>query len=206
MNKSTNSIDIKHFIRNLQHTLMVAEHNYNIYWIYKGAETQPIYVDSMNHYIGFFYISMHAHFVACIIALYRLFETRQDSISFTRLLKVLGPEFFTGLPQDFGQRLDRSKAIWIKIAILRNNVFGHQNADSSGLDLFQQARINCDEIKEIIQLSKNLICDISSKYFGQIFSCDLNFEKNDLNSELDTIRMLKDLNILAGKSNDFKTY
>jgi hypothetical protein len=63
---------INDHLDDLRHTISVAEINYQIWWIYKGRDTRPKYVETMNEYLEFFQASIHAHFVACLVALYRL--------------------------------------------------------------------------------------------------------------------------------------
>jgi hypothetical protein len=78
--------DADRFIRELQNTVMVAESNFEIWWVYKDVETRRKYIQSMNRYSEFFRASIHAHFVANVIALYRLYESRHDSINIDRVL------------------------------------------------------------------------------------------------------------------------
>ena len=84
-----NDNEIKNHIKNLQDTIITAYHNYEIWWIYKSKDTRPIYLDVMNKYLAFFSTSIHAHFVAMIVALYRLYETRKDTINIPGLIKLI---------------------------------------------------------------------------------------------------------------------
>ena len=60
-----------------------------IWWIYKSKDTRPKYIDTMIDYVSFFETSIHAHFVAMILALYRLYETRRGTIKIPRLMQYL---------------------------------------------------------------------------------------------------------------------
>ena len=66
-------IDI--YLKGIQDTIVAAEHNHDIWWIYKSRDTRPKFIDAMNTYLAFFQTSIHAHFIAVIIALYRLYQT-----------------------------------------------------------------------------------------------------------------------------------
>ncbi len=83
------STDIDHYISELRHTTTVAGLNYEIWWVYKSKDTRPVYVEAMNRYGLFFQTSIHAHFVALLVALYRLYETRDDTFNIPSLLKIL---------------------------------------------------------------------------------------------------------------------
>ncbi len=72
---------IDSYIKSLRDSIIAAEHNHDIWWIYKNKDTRPKYLDVMNSYLSFFQTSIHAHFVAMVIVLYRLYETRRDTIS-----------------------------------------------------------------------------------------------------------------------------
>src|SRR3989337_990975 len=66
-------------LKELQDTTTTASLNYEIWWIFRGSETRPKYVDVMNHYRLYFHAAIGAHFVAMLVALYRLYETRPDT-------------------------------------------------------------------------------------------------------------------------------
>jgi hypothetical protein len=73
------SVDIDAFIREFHDALTAAELNYEIWWVYRGHDTRPKFIDTMSRYPVFFRMSIHAHFLATIVALSRLYETRKDS-------------------------------------------------------------------------------------------------------------------------------
>jgi hypothetical protein len=141
--------DIDHYIRSLQDTAVAAELNFEIWWVYKSPDTRPKYNDSMNRCLGFFQASIHAHFVANVIALYRLYESRRDSINLNRLLHALPTEKRSKLPFDFSGRMERAREILKKIYIVRNNCFGHLNGESSVSGSFKRAALTPDEMKEL---------------------------------------------------------
>ena len=86
------STDIERYISELRHTTTVAGLNYEIWWVYTGKDTRPVYADTMNRYGLFFQTSIHAHFVALLVELYRLYETKKDTFNIPSLLKILKSE------------------------------------------------------------------------------------------------------------------
>jgi AbiU2 len=183
--------DIDRHVRSLQDTVTAAELNFEIWWVYKSQDTRPKYIDSMNRYLAFFEASIHAHFVANVIALYRLYEDRRDSINLNRLLRALPTEKQSKLPSDFDARMDRAKQIWKKLSIVRNNCFGHLNGESSVAECFKRAALTPNEIKELVEVTKGILNDVTHVWNGSVHAFNLNDAHND------TVRLLDDLNRLA---------
>jgi hypothetical protein len=184
------STDIDRHIRSLQDTATVAGLNFEIWWVYKSQDTRPKYTDSMNRYLGFFQASIHAHFVANVIALYRLYENRRDSINLNRLLRALPTEKHSKLPPDFDGRMARAKEIWKKISVVRNNCFGHLSGEGSVSESFKRASLTPNEMRELMELTKGVLNDVTHVWNGSIHAFNLNARD-------DTVRLLDDLNGLA---------
>ena len=150
------------YIEGLHHTLNVAEYNHEIWWTYKEKKYRKLFLSAEEDYPLFFQTSLHAHFIAMVVALYRLFETRDDTINIPNLLKLLEdarkikPKEING----FKRRIERIKPLWIKIAILRNKVFGH-STNNLNINPWNEARISRNDIKKLIKRSKKLLNDIS---------------------------------------------
>src|SRR4026209_1229952 len=83
------TIGCDEFIHELRHTVSVAVLYYDIWWVYKSERTRSKYVEIMNRYHLFFSTSIHSHFVALIVALYRLYEKRRDTYNIPRLIDLL---------------------------------------------------------------------------------------------------------------------
>jgi len=130
------------YIEELQHTAVVAALNYEIWWTYKEKESRAKYVNTMNLYTLFFQTSIHAHFVALLIALYRLYETRDDTLNVPGLLALLEKcdDFPCHALAELKQHCDEAKKLWIKVCILRNKAFGHRSKKYSVTDVFKRAK------------------------------------------------------------------
>ena len=109
--------DLERYIKELQHTVTTAGFNYDIWWVYKGVDTRPKYVKTMNRYGLFFQTSLHAHFIALLVELYRLYETRKDTFNVPSLLKLLKDQ--KALPPETLKSLNASyaqvKPLWLKV-------------------------------------------------------------------------------------------
>lgn len=140
--------------------------NYEIWWVYKSSDTRPKFVKTMNRYTIFFQTAIHAHFVAMIIALYRIYENRKDTHNFERLLSDLVTEFDAEEADTkcYRDRFETLKPTWIKIAKLRNDAFGHRSADLTIKDVFQKVAVTPDEFRDFIRKTEELLNDVSHRY------------------------------------------
>lgn len=182
-------LDIETYISELRHTVTMASLNYEIWWIYK--EKRPEYVDTMNRYTLFFQTSIHAHFVAMLVALYRLYETRKDTYNIPELLCRLRKE--NSLKEEVLNELDNMyqelKPLWIKVNILRNKAFGHRSTDYTFEEVFEETSVNPDELRDLVEGTKRLLNALSHAWDRS--SHAFNLEVQD-----DTIRLLDDLKSL----------
>ena len=89
--------------------------------------------------------------------------------------------------------MSQASAIWKKIAIIRNNCFGHLNGEKGVSELFALAKLSPNEMKELMELTKGLLNDLSHAWNGSVHAFNLNPYD-------DTIQLLNDLNSLALRS------
>ena len=183
------SANIDNYISELCHTTIVAWLNYEIWWVYKSKDTRPVYVDVMNKYPLFFQTSIHAHFVALVVALYRLYETRDDTFNIPSLLKTLRNE--SRLPEATLDLLEgiyknEAKPLWIKVNILRNKAFGHRSVAHTVEEVFEEAKVTPNELRDLVEVTKKLLNKLT-------YSWNKNVHAFNLRSREDTLRLLNDL-------------
>jgi hypothetical protein len=190
---------IDRYIKSIQDTIIAAEHNHDIWWIYKSRDTRPKFIDVMNVYLAFFQTSIHAHFVAMIIALYRLYETRRDTISVPQLLKIFDRDhpLSDNAKNRVAELMQNAKPLWIKIGIVRSEVFAHLT-DGTGIeDSFKKADLKYRDFKALIELSKTIINVITQDYNRNTYAFNLS-------AEFDTKALLTDLLSLWSQRNEKK--
>ena len=182
MNPKANPKSRQELIKQLHDSALAADLHQRIYWIYKNKDDRAKYVATLNRYLRFFASSIQAHFVAIVVILYAIYEDRRDTVNVGRLYEGASDGLKASLNADYV----RAKAIWKKIAILRNNHVGHVS-DSLGIDaVFQLANLTYDEIKELIELTKKLVNSFS-------YAEDRSSFADSLDSAKDTYRMLDSL-------------
>jgi hypothetical protein len=176
-------------IEALRHNANVASLNYDVWWVYKSEKYRPVYAETMNQYLSFFETSIHAHFVALLIALYPIYETRKDTFNIPQLLKTLEKE--GQIPFNVLTKANaiyaKVKPLWVKVGVLRNNVFGHRSDSEAIEEIFKAAGITPNELKELIELTKHLLNTISRALDGSVHA--FNLAATDA-----TVRMLENLN------------
>jgi hypothetical protein len=180
--------DLAPHLEALRHSANVASLNYDIWWVYKSKEYRPIYVDTMNRYLGFFDTSLHAHFVALLVALYPMYETRRDTFNLPRLLKVLDKErrISANVLAKANALYAEAKPLWVKVGVLRNNAFGHRSDSKTIEEIFKEAGITPNQLKKLIELTKRLLNTISRALDGSVHAFNL------AGTEA-TLRVLQDL-------------
>ncbi|MCK5580905.1 MAG: hypothetical protein KAJ18_06490 [Candidatus Omnitrophica bacterium] len=178
---------IEQYIKGIQHTIVVAGFNYEIWLTYKHKKTRKLFLDGEDKYPLFFQTSLHAHFVALIVALYRLFEPRQDTINFNQLMALIEGEgnFSKTKIGNLKRRIKNLTLLWKKVCILRNNVFAHAS-NKADINQWKKAKITPNDLKKMIKRCQALLNDISHEY-------NRNSYVFNLSAKSDTLDLLKDL-------------
>lgn len=175
---------IQNSVQELQRTITVSRLNYEIWRIYQEKENRAI----LEIYSLFFKTSLHAHFVAMIVSLYRLYETRKDTVNLPQLIKLLkikgsipNPEF-----KRIESEIKKIKPLWIKVSVLRNYMFAHR---SNALDydkIFKKAKVKPCQLKQLIDESKRILNEITLLWNRSSLG-------SGLSSTKDTVNLLEDL-------------
>jgi hypothetical protein len=151
--------EIEKYVTELRHTVTIAWLNYEIWWVYKSSETRPEYVDTMNRYTLFFQTSLHAHFVALLVELYRLYETRKDTYNIPRFLALLKEH--DAVPEAATNELEKlyaqAKPLWVKVNILRNKAFGHRSSAHTVSEAFKEAGVTPNELRDLAEITRKLL-------------------------------------------------
>lgn len=176
-------------IKELQDAATTASLNYDVWWVLRGNETRPKYVDVMNRYRLYFHAAIGAHFAALLLALYRLYETRTDTHNI--------PKFLDRLKADGALKVDDieslqaqyavAKPLWIKVSILRNNVYGHRALDLDIEEAFEKAGIAPNDFRDLVAHTKELLNDLTLKLRDSTHAFNLSATR-------DTLKLLDALN------------
>ncbi len=182
------SNEIQKHVGELQHVIVVAKLNYEIWWIYKEKNSRMRFVDILNNYPLYFQTSLHAHFVAMIISLYRLYETRKDTINLLQLVRLLRKHSTLSIQEIKGMESDIKgmRPLWQKVSILRNNMFAHRSNKLDDDAVWKKANVTPNQIKKLIDDSESILNRITHLWAR-------NTHAFNLSSTHDTVCLLEDL-------------
>lgn len=144
-------------ILELRDTAIVAGLHFDIWSVLTNPDTAPKYQKTMDQYRSFFNTTRDANFVAALVALHRLYETRNDTNNIAILLKLLHGRFEDSRLIFIEALNAQAKPISAKVKILRNNVFGHRSISLAVEDAFSKADITPNELSQLIEITKKLI-------------------------------------------------
>lgn len=165
---------------------------YDIWWLYEGADTRPSIIDTINEYSEFFRFDQHAHFVSFIVHLAGLFENRGDTINLPRLVQEFGASCLVSAETiaEAEKLLSLVDALPPKVAILRNNLFGHRSASLSYADAFEKAAVSPNELRDLtdtaLQIANHLLTarELKEQSFHPLPLTDVKATLNALASRL----------------------
>lgn len=179
---------IKTYIEEIQKTVTVAGLNYEVWWTFKERESREKYVDTMNNYTMFFQTSIHAHFVALLVALYRLYENKRNTINIPQLQKLIKRHhpFPKETESKITETYDQANPLWKKVGILRNAAFGHRSNKLSVSEVFKKANVTPNELRDLWEITKKLMNQITHAWNRSTHAFNLGAKE-------DTERLLSDL-------------
>ena len=181
-------------VRELQNALTIAGLNYEIWWVYKEKESRKRFVDTLNDYPLFFQTSLHAHFVAMIFSIYRIYEKRKDSINVPQLIKQLRKS--NTIPtkdlKKIESDIEKLKPLWVKVSVIRNKMFAHRTNTMEHDKIWKEANVTPNQFKQLIDDSKRILNDLTSLWNRSGHAFNLSVTK-------DTIDLLEGLKQLHEK-------
>lgn len=118
-----------------------------------------------NRNLRFFSGVESALFNSTIVLLYSLYETRQDTINFCRLVEAIEDRASAEQLAEYRKRIEAVKPLWVQISILRNRLVGHQALDASALSIQSQSSLSVGDVDKLLEASKGLLFDISSAHY-----------------------------------------
>jgi hypothetical protein len=132
--------------------LMRARDTYEAWWNLKNEEVRPKYVEAMNRYSEYFIVALHSHFVAMLMALFRLYDdTNPKALSIPRFLVSAQSE--PNMPREVRERaeagLQRVAPVVKKIRLLRDKVFAHRDRSYTYERALEEVDLTPDEIGQL---------------------------------------------------------
>jgi hypothetical protein len=157
-------------LNELKEAVDVASRNFDIWWVYRAKGSHEEYVDVLNRYPVFFETAIHAHLVAVFIALYRVFETRRDTVNVSGVLALLERHLSGQERPQMDDLIERAKPLWVKVAMVRSEVFAHRSKTSTVEKSFEEAKLSPNELRKLIELCKKIVNYLSHSFDGSSFA------------------------------------
>ena len=173
-------------ISELRETVVAAGLNYDVWSALSGPDTAPKYQKEMQRHSLFFSTSARANLIAALVALYRIYERRQDSYNIPHLINLLPKLFSEKELEDIEALHNQAKPIWVKVCILRNKVFGHRAKSHTIEEAFAEAGVTPNDIARLLDITRKLLNKVSLVH-------DKTTHAFNLEARGDTVRLLKEL-------------
>jgi hypothetical protein len=144
------------------HELMQAVHSADVcFEIWRLLTFKSTSVDASAHvrafraYQHFFMPSVHAHWIAFVMAVYRLFDSDPSAIGLVSS-NELRQKLDNAQNQTFRRKLGSIRDLAGRVAALRNHLFGHRGNITTQA-AFDQAGLKIDELRNLIDTSRELV-------------------------------------------------
>lgn len=149
----------------LHTTLTQAEIDLDMWLAMRNARTDSDIVLMLNRRYGRFYISAeNAFFNSLVTILYAVFENRKDTVNFWNLRKTLPHNADPKVINEINERFLSIKLIWKRIAIIRNEVVGHQTLSRDREESNDAAGIRLKDLQSMVTLCQELLIIIAHKF------------------------------------------
>jgi hypothetical protein len=158
------AIPSKKQIESLATTIIEVEISFQIWEAFKIAQTKVTTIKPINKYNMFFLPTQLAHFNTIIINSYRLFETRKDTINFKTIKDLSNHEFGINFESDskFEDLYQLAHKLWPKFSLLRNKCIGHLSHEATQEEIFKNAGLSPEDIRNFIKHCQNLYWRVPS--------------------------------------------
>jgi hypothetical protein len=146
-------------IKGLGDTISSAQWHFDVWEALDEARVSSQNLAVLNKYLEFFQATRTANFESYIISCYQLFETRSDTISFPQLKHELKStlNFDVDSDPEAANVQATLKPIWKNICTLRNKSVGHLTIKKSIEEVYLEANLKPEQIRQFIDGAKKLI-------------------------------------------------
>jgi hypothetical protein len=128
---------------------------YDLWSCLENAKERPATLDAMDDFSEFFKFTIHAHFVAFVVHMAALFETRNDTINLWRLAKDMKAAnmLLSKAAAEVDALLREATPVASKVTILRSNLFAHRSDSVSYASAFELAQVTPDQLHNLTEIA-----------------------------------------------------
>lgn len=118
-----------------------------------------------NRNLRFFAGVETALYNSTVVLLYALYETRTDTINFRQLINVAADTVPPAAREEYLERLEQIKPIWLRVCTIRNEIVGHQTLERDRAAAELKADLKFSDVDALLIHAKKLLFDISTRHF-----------------------------------------
>lgn len=159
--------------RRLYYAALDAKRAYQIWWLFINKDERPKYGTVLKHYMHFFSPSIHAHFVAMLMALCKIYDKNYGK-NLKKFIKLSNEASFikTDVIKEIENQISSVVPIIGKLHTLRNNYYAHIQLD--GEAVYKIVGIKPNDFRDIIGLTIDLLDKIAISSNKGKFSFEFN--------------------------------
>ncbi|MGB3746577.1 MAG: hypothetical protein WA961_00125 [Rhodanobacter sp.] len=163
----TDHQDLQKELETLFAVLEDATETFNIWQACQQSHGDKETVEMFNSaYPGLFVWVEHALLANSISCLCLLNEKRNDTLNFGALLSRFKESLSDTSYGELESKLAELKPVWVKLAVLRNEIFAHRTNKRSVTDSFNKASISSNEIESYIKAAQFIVRRLGVIRFG----------------------------------------
>ncbi len=144
---------------NLLESAIYAKAHYQIWWALCN-QAHPRYDPAMNRFIDFFSVTECAHFGAMTVNLAHLFDKRGDSSSLLTYLRIDAAAFPSLELMTLKKRVESLALVAESVLKIRHKAVAHKDATFNEKQVFDDADITPDKIRDLIHSCADLVDDL----------------------------------------------
>ncbi len=144
-----------------------ATETFNIWQACQLAHGDKDIIEMFNNiYPGVFVWIEHSLLANSINSLCFLNEKRSDTLNFGTLLSRFKGSLSDVSYSELSSKISELKPIWVKLAVLRNEIFAHRTNQRAINDSFKKASVSPDEVESYIKAAQFIVRRLGVARFG----------------------------------------
>lgn len=164
MHYDTNVPNSPESILEVADVVSLASDSFDVWWDLQAACNYDGYRSVLEEYQHFFQATIRAHLVTLIVCSYAIFDKRKGTQTIRSLLNRLERDASSAaVTSELQQKIDELQDIWLKIKLVRHNVFAHRSETYQAESAFRAANLTPDEIRGFILQSRQIVATIANE-------------------------------------------
>lgn len=124
---------------------------YELFNCLRTTTNREQYKSAFSDYNHFFKLVNPSVFFTLILSLYKLLETRRDTVNLGRVVDQANKNGYLDATEQrtLQMQITQARTIWNKVRVVRNELIAHCNQTSSLTEVFAKANVTPRELEEL---------------------------------------------------------